>query len=349
MTTLALLSESSPPILTKYQPAGDIRDIQLSWNNNELQSAKLIVDEFASLPVDEWPGVSGLSLQLDWNPLSTQLMINSRDLTLYAPTWLPEAIYFDVVEASVDWTGAEQNWQMQLTELNIWNNDLTFRGKIGLVSQSDATLADIDLQMLDVAVASWLSYVPRSILVPDYLEWAEDAYTSGQIESGNFTLKGNLAEFPFTADDSANVFEFTLNVVDVGLDYGEGWPALESIAGQVVSSANKLDILPKSGRIAGFDFVDVSAVINNIYAGKPVLDLTGLLSGTTQNALNFLQNSPLSPRYGDITDWVSAQGNSNIVLNLKIPLLDPNATDVTGHLSFESSQLSLAAMPEMPN
>ena len=348
LTTLALLSESSPPILTKYQPAGDIRDIQLSWNNNELQSAKLIVDEFASLPVDEWPGVSGLSLQLDWNPLSTQLMINSRDLTLYAPTWLPEAIYFDVVEASVDWTGAEQNWQMQLTELNIWNNYLTFRGKIGLVSQSDATLADIDLQMLDVAVASWLSYVPRSILDPDYLEWAEDAYTSGQIESGNFTLKGNLAEFPFTADDSANVFEFTLNVVDVGLDYGEGWPALESIAGQVVSSANKLDILPKSGRIAGFDFVDVSAVINNIYAGKPVLDLTGLLSGTTQNALNFLQNSPLSPRYGDITDWVSAQGNSNIVLNLKIPLLDPNATDVTGHLSFESSQLSLAAMPEMP-
>ena len=100
-------------------------------------------------------------------------------------------------------------------------------------------------------------------------------------------MKGNLAEFPFTAENSKNEFEATLNVIDVGLDYGDGWPVLENISGQVLSSGNKLEILPKSGRIAGFDFVNVSAEINNVYAGKPMLDLTGLLSGRTEDALNF--------------------------------------------------------------
>jgi len=349
LTALALLSDKAPAMLTQYQPAGDIRELQLSLNsNNELQSAKMIVDEFASQPVDQVPGVTGLSMEVDWEPVSAHALISSRNLTLYAPSWLPEAIYFDVAEANLDWNTAETNWQMQLTDLNIWNNDMTLRGEVGLEQQSNTTFADIDLQMLDVAIAKWLSYVPRSILDPNYLKWAEKAYTGGQIETGSLKLKGNLAEFPFTAENSENEFEATLNVIDVGLDYGKGWPVLENISGQVLSSGNKLDILPKAGKIAGFDFVNVSAEINNIYAGKPVLDLTGLLSGNTQDALNFLQASPLSSRYGDITDWVKAEGKSNIALNLKIPLLDPNATDADGHVSFETSQLTVTAMPDMP-
>jgi len=348
LTTMALLSDSAPQILTQYQPAGDIRDLQLSLNNNnELQSAKMMVDEFASQPVDQLPGVTGLSLQLDWKPLSAHFMINSRNLTLFAPTWLPEAIYFDVVEANMDWTRDEQDWQMQLSELNVWNNDLTFRGNVGLQKLSDTTIADIELNMFDVAVANWLSYIPRSILDPDYLKWAENAYTGGQIETGSIKLKGNLADFPFSDDNPENEFEAILNVVDVGLNYGEGWPELEAIDGQILSTGNSLDILPRTGKIADFNFVDVKAVINHVYDGKPVLDLTGLLSGSTQNALNFLQASPLSPRYGEITNWVKAEGNSNIALNLKIPLLDLDATDVNGHVSFEASQLTLAAMPKM--
>ncbi|THK43162.1 TIGR02099 family protein [Methylophaga sp. SB9B] len=348
-TALALLSQTAPEFLTQYQPAGDIRELQLQLNNqNELLSVKMLVDEFASQPVEDIPGVTGLSLQVEWEPSYAKVLVNSRNLTIFAPSWLPEAIYFDVAEANIDWQQDEDHWQFKLSEMNIWNNDLSLRGKIGIEQQSDSTLADIDMQMLDVAVAKWLTYVPRSILDPAYLAWAEDAYTSGQIETGTLRLKGDLSEFPFKDDDSANEFEFALNVMDVGLNYGEGWPMLESINGQVLSSGNNLKILPRSGKIAGFNFVDVKADINNVYQGKPVLDLKGFLSGSTLDALGFLQASPLSPRYGEITNWVKAQGNSNIDLKLKIPLLDPYATDVEGYVSFESSQLSLETLPGMP-
>ncbi|MCL5975206.1 MAG: TIGR02099 family protein [Gammaproteobacteria bacterium] len=348
-TALALLSQTAPEFLTQYQPAGDIRALQLQLNNqNELLSMKMLVDEFASQPADDIPGVTGLSLQVEWEPSYAKVLVNSRNLTIFAPSWLPEAIYFDVAEANIDWQQDEDHWQFNLSEMNIWNNDLSLRGKIGIEQQTDTTLADIDMQMLDVAVAKWLSYVPRSILDPDYLAWAEDAYTSGQIETGTLRLKGDLSKFPFKEDDSANEFEFALNVVDVGLNYGEGWPVLEAINGQVLSSGNRLIILPRTGKIAGFNFVDVKADINNVYEGKPVLDLKGFLSGSTHNALRFLQESPLSPRYGEITDWVTAQGNSNIDLKLKIPLLDPDATDVEGYVSFESSQLNLVTLQGMP-
>lgn len=348
-TALALLSQTAPEFLTQYQPAGDIRELQLKLNQqNELLSVKMLVDDFASQPVEDIPGVTGLSLQVEWEPSYARVLVNSRNITIFAPSWLPEAIFFDVAEANIDWQQDEDHWQLNLSEMNLWNNDLSLRGKIGIEQQSDTTLADIDMQMLDVAVAKWLSYVPRSILDPDYLAWAEVAYTSGQIETGTLRLKGDLSEFPFKEDDSANEFEFALNVVDVGLNYGEGWPALESISGQVLSSGNVLKILPRTGKIAGFNFVDVKADINNVYEGKPVLNLKGFLSGTTLSALSFLQNSPLSPRYGEITNWVKAQGNSNIDLSLKIPLLDPDATDVEGYVSFESSQLSLETLPGMP-
>lgn len=349
VTALALLSQTAPELLTQYQPAGDIREFKLQLNNaHELLSLKMRVDEFASQPVEDIPGVTGLSLRVEWEPSFANVSVNSRNLTIFAPSWLPEAIYFDVAEANIDWQQDEDHWQFKLSEMNIWNNDLTLRGKIGIEQQSDTTLADIDMQMLDVAVAKWLSYVPRAILDTDYLAWAEDAYTGGQIETGTLRLKGDLAEFPFKENDPANEFEVALNVVDIGLDYGKDWPVLEAINGQVFSTGNRLKILPRTGKIAGFNFVDVKADINNVYEGKPVLDLQGFLSGSTHNALGFLQASPLSPRYGEITDWVKAQGNSNIDLKLKIPLLDPDATDVEGSVSFENSQLSLTKLPGMP-
>ena len=349
ITMLALLGDSAPAILTQYQPAGDIRHLHLTLDNDYVpQSIKIQVDDFASQPFEEIPGVAGLNLQLEWEPNSAQMLINSRNLTLFAPAWLPETTYFDVVEANLQWLQSEQGWQLQLNEMNIWNNDLTVRGELGLLQQAESLRADIDLQLLDVAVANWLSYVPRKVLDPNYLKWAENAYTAGQIETGSIKLKGNLADFPFDTEHADNQFEVVLNVADVGLNYGRGWPVLENIDGQVRSSGNTLDILPRSGRIAGFDFVDVTAVIQNIYAGQPRLDLTGLLSGRTQDALNFLEASPLGPRYGDITDWVKAQGNSNIALTLDIPLMNPDATEVQGHVSFENSQLTISALPDVP-
>lgn len=349
VTDLALLSDSAPSILTQYQPAGDIRQLQFTLNDkNEPQSASMLIDEFASLPVDEVPGVTGLSLQLDWQPGTANVLMNSRNLTVFAPTWLPDAIYFDVAEANLVWSKQQENWQFQMTELDVWNNDLRLQGAIGIEQQAEVKTANINLQMLDVNVTKWLSYVPRSILDQDYLAWAENAYTSGQIQTGSLILKGDLSQFPFTADDAENKFEATLNVSDVGLNYGKGWPELEAIEGQVYSTGNQLEIRPRTGKIAGFNFVDINAVINNVYKGKPVLDLTGLLTGTTQDALSFLRISPLNSRYGEVTDWVSAQGNSNIALKLEIPLLNPDATEVDGHVSFENSQISLATLPGMP-
>lgn len=349
ITNLALLSDNAPELLTQFQPAGDLHDIQLRLDSeSNLLAAKMMVDQFASLPVDNIPGVTGLSLQVDWQPNTTQLTLNSRNLTIFAPSWLPAAIHLDVAEADVDWQKLEQDWQLHLTGVNLWNNDLTLRGRVALQQQADDTLMDMNLQLFDVAVANWLSYVPRAILDPDYLEWAEDAYTSGIIENGRVRLTGNLAAFPFAEDDPHNQFAVSLNVVNVGLNYGDGWPVLEAVDGQVLSTGNHIEILSRSGKIASFNFEDVRAVINQVYDGQPVLDLTGMLSGQTQDALNFLQNSPLASRYGDITNWIEAQGNSNIALQLAIPLLDPDATDVDGYVSFERSQLTLPALPAMP-
>ena len=349
ITNLALLSNSAPELLTQFQPAGDLHNVQLRLDpESRLLSAKMTVEEFASLPVNNIPGVTGLSLQVDWRPNTTQLTLNSRNLTVFAPEWLPAAIHLDVAEADVDWQQLEQDWQLHLTEVNLWNSDLTLRGRATVQQQANDTLMDMDLQLLDAVVSNWLSYVPRAVLDPDYLQWAEDAYTSGIIENGRIRLAGNLAAFPFAEEDPHNQFAVSLDVVNVGLNYGDGWPVLEAVDGQVISAGNHIEIRPRSGKIAGFNFEEVSAVINQVYDGQPVLDLTGMLSGQTQKALDFLQNSPLASRYGDITSWIQAQGSSRIALQLTIPLLDPDATDVDGYISFERSQLTLPALPAMP-
>jgi len=133
----------------------------------------------------------------------------------------------------------------------------------------------------------------------------------------------------------------------VQLHYAPDWPDLVGLSGTVAGKNNQLKIQSKQGQIAGFKISDVETNIDKYIQGNSILTVDGFLNGTTQQALDFLKNSPLKQRFGTVTDVITAEGGSEIKLALMVPLSDTDNTEVRGHVSFDHSQIISPEFPQL--
>ncbi|HET8808331.1 MAG TPA: YhdP family protein [Methylophaga sp.] len=348
LSAAAALIDDAPDWLKTYAPAGDVKNIKLSVNKDQqIQQLQATVDELGFEESADIPGMTGLSFTVDWNDQQIALLIDSQDVALYAKNWLPDTVYLDAFNGRLIWQQAAQGGKLNVERLQLVNDD--FNARItGSFTHAQTQHADLTLTLADFDIASWLDYVPEKVLEPDFLKWAQKAFVAGQISKGEIKLQGDPSAFPFEKQPDAGKFSLQLAVNDVELNYGKGWPHLKSVNGQISGSGNDLQITTDNGTIAGFNFVGVKASISNLINGLPELTLNGAVQGEAQQGLSFLKNSPLASRFGPIADWLTISGNTLIKLDLDVPLLNTDATQVIGEITLQDNQLVLTGLSSLP-
>lgn len=348
LSAAAALIDDAPDLLKIYAPAGDIRDLQLSLNkNHQIQQLNAKFNELGFQENGDIPGMTGLSFILDWTDEQIVAQIDSQDMALYAKNWLPETLYFDSLNGILRWQPAAQGNKLSLDGLQLINEDIN-ASVSGSLDNANTMHTDLTLSLADFNVASWLAYVPERVMEPQFINWARKAFVNGRINQGEIRLQGDPAAFPFDQQPDAGMFSLQLAVSDVELNYGKAWPHLESVNGQLSGSGNDLEITTDSGRIAGYNFAGVSARISNLVNGLPALALEGTVRGEAQQGLDFLKNSPLVSRFGPIADWLAMTGNTQLNLDLDVPLLNPDATQVKGEITLQDNRLVLTGLSSLP-
>jgi len=349
ISAVASLSAKSPEIIIKQQPAGDLDNLNLQYSVAEgITKLAFNIRDGAILPWQHYPGVTGLTASINWQQGIANLKLDSHRVTFYPETWLNDAVFFDSLTGELNLRQHDQFWNIQSNALRLWNDDLSIQLDGSVQHTSDGKVTnDLKITMQDVIVNRWQTYVPEKILSNSFKKWSKNAFVAGNIIDGVIELKGDLAAFPYEAEPEKGQFKMTLQAENVQLHYAPGWPDLEGVTGTIIGSANDLIIKSQSGKIAGFKFADVTTTINKLVGDKPILRVEGSLKGTTTDALLFLQNSPLTQRFGKVAKAVKAQGLSNIQLNLMVPLADEDVTEVSGNVSFIDSQLQSQSLPKL--
>lgn len=349
LSTLALLTDSSPEIIRKQKPAGELEQFMVHLSAKDgLKGLAFNLKEGAFLPWQEYPGVSGLTVAVNWNNGLSNIEMNSHNLHLYAEQWLDKAIFFDSVTGSLRVQHDDDTLALQSEALRVWNDELTLQLDGNLEHTfSGRTQTDLQFLIENMAVNSWKHYVPQRILEKDFKEWANPAFVKGTIVDGKVELLGDLADFPFDKEVDAGYFKMALNVEDAQLHFAPDWPDILGMNATITGLGNDLVIKSNHGTIAGFKFIDVTTAINRLMITKPVLTTNGTLKGTTQEALEFVKNSPLKERFARAVEGVEAKGESNIKLDLLVPLTNVNSAQADGTVSFKNSELSYQEPPEV--
>ncbi|GAB4295060.1 MAG: hypothetical protein Kow0083_08030 [Methylophaga sp.] len=348
LSAVAMLMKDMPSWLMETKPAGDVHALSARYQpQTGLQSLQMRADGVALLPWGAYPGANELSFELDWQQNRGSLKLDSHQATIYADKWLDDALYLDSLAGQIRWQRQQDNWSVSVEQLELWNEDLNLSLN-GRITQQNAVMdTDLRLELQEVQNSRWHRYVPKAVLPEEFEEWARDAFLNGVIRSGYIEMQGDPAAFPFDEAPERGRFEMQLQVENTQLHYAEGWPDLKGVTGTVSGRGNDLLIESQTGEIAGFAFREVTTTISNLVRHNPVLQVDGSLTGTTANALRFLQNSPLKTRFGLLADWMQMTGNSDIELKLMVPLVDPDKTEAAGYVSFADSELRSKAVPDL--
>ncbi|MAX53301.1 MULTISPECIES: YhdP family protein [unclassified Methylophaga] len=345
VTAMALLMNEMPAILVNTKPAGDLQNVAFAYTQQSgLDELSMSASGVSFLPWQDYPGANDVSFSLDKKKYKGTLELNSRATSIYADTWLPDSVLFDSITGQLTWQNQDASWRVNADALQIWNDDLNILLNGEIQQANGITDTNLILTIQDVVVNTWRNYVPKRILPADFEEWSADAFRQGIIRSGTITMKGDPSAFPFESEPERGSFDMKLNVEDVQLHYGPGWPDIMHVNGTVEGQGNNLLIQSESGQIAGFNFNKVTTTISNLVKSNPILKVSGLLNGSTSNALAFLKQSPLKSRFGSIDDWLQAKGSSDIQLDLTVPLVDPDSAQAKGYVSFNQSQLITKAI-----
>jgi len=347
-TSIALLTALSPEILRQYKPAGDIRDLSLRYSSEGIKKLKFNVIEAGVLAWKEYPGVSNLTARVDWDDQTINITMNSKESYLYAKKWLDKEVKFDSVQGNLIFQQDGQAWSLQTHGLRFWNKDLDLQLDGDLERTALGKMqSNLTFNISNMLVNQWQNYIPQRLLEKGFKEWANPAFLNGNIAKGKIELVGDLADFPYDQPDVKGRFSMALEVEEVQLHYAPDWPDIVGVSGTIKGLGNKLVIESKTGTIAGFQFDDVTTTITRLMIDKPELRVKGLLKGTTEQALVFLKNSPLKERFSQAVESVMAKGESNINLNLMVPLADAYSTQVSGDVSFNNSELYDESLPEI--
>lgn len=216
------------------------------------------------------------------------------------------------------------------------------------VADITGTLAYLDIDAID-------DYLPLTV-DHDAREWMAKGLKSGAVRNGSLELQGDLFHFPFQSRPDQGRFLVQGDYDGLTIDYvpaeknALGWPPIQNLHGRVRMERADLQLTAPSALLAVGP--DKTLQVQNIQARIPnveqdsVLSITGETRGQAASYLALMTLSPLGELLDHVFDQATGTGEWQVPIQLTIPLLDTDATQVRGGIRFDDAGVQL--MPELP-
>ena len=335
--------------LVAYSPTGSVQDLSVRWSGAWPDLKTYAVrGRFSELSLQQQgqvPGFSGFSGNIDGNEKGGTLHVVTQKASLNLPRLFREPLRFDTLTGQLGWTRNAQDMELRFSNFAYSNTDLT-----GTLFGSYRTSAD------GPGVADLTGHLTRGVAqrVSDYLPltlgagsraWLDHAFSAGSSSDVRFRLKGDLKNFPF-ADEKSGLFEVAAKINDGSVLYGENWPRITGIEGDLLFRGQRMDINVRQALLNNLRLGKVRLQIPDLLHSEEVLQIAGEAEGATGDFLDFINQSPVRGMIDGFTDGMQAQGRGRLGLKLTLPLRTLKNTKVSGSYQFINNQL--VAQPGFP-
>jgi len=338
-------------LLADLAPQGLLKDFSSSWDSTHKQIKYSVKGQFTDLGLlahEKIPGVRRLSGSIDGNEKSGTLTLNSQHAQLSLPTIFAEPeIPLHTLNTKLRWQSDGEKYDINIDEISFRNNDAEGSVK-GVYHGKTGTAGDIDLtaQLTRADGTAVWRYLPL-VVNKDARSWVKQGITHGHSNDVKLTLKGDLAKFPFR--DGSGTFKVLVKAQDATVEPAPGWPALQHIDGDLAFVGIGMQINASKGQVMGATLSNVRGEIADLDSHTDqTLVISGKAQGATQEFLKFIEASPVGARINHFTAPMTASGNGNLDLKLKLTLLNIDHSSVEGSYLFDNNRLLIdPALPAL--
>lgn len=351
------------PEISSYSIKGDFRNLQMQALKAQLARPK--TSKFpAKAAVPAIPGFDNLSGSIDANEKGGSFTLDSSDLILQLPTYFVDPVMpFSQLKMRARW----QLLQDDRLQVQIQNMDFEQDGAIGSLSgkhslsMRDEKLGEVDLvgRLHRFDLKTITRFIPEQ--THQHLrEWLTSALLDGKANDVIFRLKGALAEFPFEHSTKfperqgeflvkGKIQDAKLNFLpnEVAIDgVSPYWPVIDNIKGSFVFEHGRMEIRADTATTNAVPLKKVKAVIADLGADNPLLEIDGIAVGQLQPMLSYVKASPVDEWLGHFLHDSVATGVSQLNLKLSLPLNTIDESKVEGILQLNGAETVL--QPDLP-
>ena len=262
------------------------------------------------------------------------------------------------------WKWTNQNIEIQMRDIVVASDDLegtaqaTWRsGQTRTGAPDPGSLGVLDLKgaLSRGNGARVHRYLPL-VLADPVRHYVRDAVVQGDLSDVNFLVKGAVDDIPY-ADPSKGDFKISAKVKNGTFAYvpraiqpkeAAPWPTLSDITAELVFNRAALEVngvVAKVAGLPGMQLVKADARIPNLMNSATV-DVLAKLKGPLNEALSFVNTSPLATMTGNVLAKTVATGPADYSLRLSLPLNNIDKTKVQGSVTLPGNDVQFS--PETP-
>lgn len=333
----------------RFAPRGRLTDAMLTWSGDAATPAKTYAlrgrfEDLAVNAVDAFPGVSGLSGEVEGTDAGGTLRVTGRKTSFEMLRVFREPLEIDTLEARARWKHEGPSFAVTIDEARFSNADAEGRLEGSWRTLPEAKhpspgYVDVHGKLTRAAATAVARYLPNR--AERTRDWLERAIQGGESPRATFEVKGDLYEFPF-GEGSNGHFLVEGDIHNGSLRYHPDWPGVDAIEGTLRFENRRMEIRAKSARIFASRATAVSAVIDDLGAKPATLTIDGDVDTTGADSVRFLRESPLVNGPGAFTRAVSVEGPARLKLHIDFPLGGGEPARVAGDYRFDGATATAA-------
>jgi len=301
-------------------------------------------DNIGVAPILSAPGIENLTGQIKGNEKQGAITLATQDAWLIAPDLFREALPVKRLQGTLAWLqSAEQAWSVSspMIELDSLSFQSNTKFRIDIPETGKPVFMDLQSAFAGEDAREVTHYLPVGIMDKDVIAWVDRAFVSGRMTNGGLLVYGNLADFPFTTEPG--IFEAVFTGEQFDLSYDSGWPDITGMNAEVMFNQGGLKVNVLQGQSDNVIIKQAEVTIPSLNTSKQLL-IQGDAEGGIDQVLAFMQHTPLSSPVDSLLEAITPQGNTQITLDLKIPLIEGAPTKVDGTASLEDAKLTVKSL-----
>jgi uncharacterized protein (TIGR02099 family) len=307
-----------------------------------------LAGQFQNIGFNQWqhiPGATGLTGRVKLLPTSGVLELTGDQSQFDFAKLFPHPLVFERLITRFDLQKQENGWLLTSRDIKAVNQDLALRAAMSLYLPADDKSPNIQLvAAIKAANANHVSsYYPVGIMHKPLVDWLNTAIIQAKDITGTIAWRGALHDFPY--HKPTGVFSINSRVNDVILAYHEGWPEIKQIKADLNFTGKSMRIIAEKGSLLGSKIQAAQAAIEDMSAHpSAVLQINGKIQGDAEQAMSFIQQSPLKSTIGKSLAPLKLQGDMQTELRLTIPLANQkqgSEVKITGRSKLNDALLKM--------
>lgn len=342
--------------LATLEPRGWVERLESSWQGElprpDTWKLSARLTGLALTSTGQVPGMQGISAEIDGNEKEGSFRLEARDGALDMPTVFRDPLVeLQAAQVRGNWRHAGDTLSIKVDRAQLRNADIDAEAR-GEWTQRTGEAGRIDMTASAKrgdAKAVW-RYIPAVLTHTG--AWLEMALLDGHATEVDMHLRGDpkaLANHALSEAEMRKRVDFRVGgrIHNGRLHYANNWPELDRIDGSFLFEGRRMLINAQSARYRDVTLSGVQARIDDLHDPLHDVVIRGKAGGPSQDFLSYISSSPLDTHLGGFARNVTAAGNGNLDLQLRIPLYaNPPPAQVTGEFRFDRNQVRL--MPGLP-